>query len=161
MSSKNDESNALAFAAAFIFAGMIFLAFAIFAVAAFITFVLTIICVIACFRPLKLGNETIYPEQASAFIVRGCAGSIILPAFALFASALFKFQIVPDYWPYIFLLGYIGGSLGIEMLNAEDDGNAGRSAPPLPPSPPQQSLPRPEPEPFRYASWDDEEEARK
>jgi hypothetical protein len=69
-----------------------------------------------------------------------------------------------DYFFFFVLAGYVGGSLGLEILfaNLPDESLAGTRmparSPEVAPPPAPRRLPPAEPEPFRYASWDDEEE---
>lgn len=162
-SKPNDEITALAIVAGM--AGIVVMAIAaiFFAVLAFLAVVFTVLCLWAWDEPLTLGKFTIQPEEARAFIIRGLIGMVTLPLFAAFCAVLFKFPIHGPVWPYLFFGGYVLGSIGIEILMAQEEQNA----PPtitLPAQhiePPQRAvLPPPSPAPFRYASWGDEE-ARK
>lgn len=166
MSQKNDETNTLAVGFAFVAVGlMIFFAF-IFALAAFITFVLTILCLASWNKPLKIGKLIFEPEESRAFVKRGLAGAILLPAFLIFVEVFFDIYINGEYLAHIIAGGYIGGSLGLGLLLAEEQEN--QSTPPAQYTPPAQQLPAPprqraEPrrerkEDFRFASWDDEDD---
>jgi hypothetical protein len=164
--SSNNNSNDATMAVAFGIAVIAALAYAMFALFAFFAFVLTILAIFAWNRPLRLGRKiVIEPEEARAFVRRGLAGMCLLPAFAFFVEAFLSVNINWDYLPHMMVLGYIGGSLGIEIMMAEENGR-GSVVPQqhqqvLPPQPSQPALPPAPREPFRYASWDDEEENRR
>jgi hypothetical protein len=169
MSQKNDEWTGVAivfgFIAALAYLVLVFVA----ALAAFASFVLTILCLFAWNEPLRLGKLTIEPEGARAFVWRGVAGAVLVPAFVLFCSVFFG---EPVDWKaafhYMLAVGYVGGSIGFEVLFAEDESEkTGAPVIHVPtiehrPSAPERlpAPPRPEPQPFRYATWDDEEAGR-
>ena len=162
MSQNNakDELTAIAIVFAFI-GGMVMLAaIFFFALFAFIALVMTCICFFAWNSPLTIGTWTLGPDEARGFVYRGLVGSFLLAAFAVFVAVMFQIRITDEAVPYIVLIGYTLGSLGMEFAMAEDEG---QSAPPnqtiIPPShqiaPPQDYTP---PHiPFRFASWDDED----
>lgn len=160
MSSKNDDTSGIVMAFAFVGAVAFIMAAFVFAVLAFLAFILTILCLFAWNQPRRIGKLVILPEEARAFVYRGLAGMCLLPVFAGFCELLFGIHIKEALYPYLFIGGYVGGSIGIGILMAEQNGGETGAidiTPPQLPSEPQRSLPRPEPEPFRYASWDDEE----
>lgn len=168
MSSNNNDNTAGAGLA--ILVGIFaFFALFLFAVAAFITFFLTILCVVACFKPFSIGKWQLTSEDASWFLMRGVMGMWLVPSFVYFCDVAFDIGIVWDYLPHMFCFGYVAGSLGWELLMA--DSNAAQpQAEVLPPAQqithqPIQAQPSPwqrqQPEQFGYASWDDEEEFRK
>jgi hypothetical protein len=109
---------------------------------------------------LRIGRWTLEPEAARSFVYRGLIGSVALAAFSVFAAIFFGFWIQDQAVPYILLAGYVLGSIGLEILWAQEGDQA---VPPnqtiIPPSqqiapPRQQEPPR---VPFRFASWDDED----
>lgn len=162
---KDDESSAIAVAFGFlgVFAMvfmMIFLAFL-----AFVAFLLTIASLFAWNKPRRYGKFVVTPEEARAFVYRGLIGIVALPAFAIFCAALFNLDLDWDaIMPYLLLAGYVGGSLGIEILFADSEQSAPPPAPYVPPQPQipdaRRALPRPvnQEKGFHYASWDDEED---
>jgi hypothetical protein len=160
---NNNEQSAMIFVAAILcaaaFAAIVF----IFALATFTAFVMTIICFFAWNRPRRLGKEVLMPEEARAFVYRGLAGAVLLPVFAIFCDLVFGVYIRGDVLPYLVIGGYVVGSLGIEILMAEEAQQQQQSIQVIPPQMPvqraQPSLPSNKP-PFRYASWDDEEAGR-
>lgn len=164
MASKNDDSSGLAIAAAFVCAIAIAMFLIVAAVLSFLAFVFTVLSLLAWNERLTIGRFTIEPEEARAFIQRGLIGMVLLPLFALFCQVLFQIPINGQAWPYIILGGYVLGSVGIEILMAEQAQNAPPTItlPSRPAEPPHSTvLPPPSaPAPFRYASWDDEEERR-
>lgn len=169
MSSQNDETKAMGMAIAIVIAAF----YAIFIVAAlallFICFALTIACLFAWNKPLKLGKDVLMPEDARAYIKRGLHGAYLLPAFCIFLEIAFNVRINGEYLPHIIVAGYALGSLGVELWYADQMQNGGSSPTIIPPG--QQIAPHALPSqpdavshnataseaaPFRYASWDDE-----
>ncbi len=163
MSSKNDESSALAMAVALVGAVFIAMAFLIAAFLAFLAFLFTVLSICAWNQPLTLGKLTIQPQEARAFVGRGLIGAVALPAFALFCAVLLGVPIDGEAWPYLLLGGYTVGSIGIEILMAQEADNAPPTItlPVQPVEPPKRVvLPPPSATPFRFASWDDEEDRK-
>lgn len=177
---NNNEGMALAMGIALIGTVVVLMAALIFALIVFASFVLTIFCLMAWNQPFTLGKLHITPDEAREFVARGLLGMVLLPVFALFSAILFQFWIRPDFWPYLIVGGYALGSLGLEILLAEEQPvqvmPAPMALPPtingvaerMPPHGPAGSSPnapsgsasqsRPDVPPFRYASWDDDEE---
>lgn len=164
--SQNNETNGMAFALAIFCTAAFFMAAFILAVGAFISFVFTILCLCAWNQPLTMGKFTITPEEARPFVYRGLAGAFIVPAFVVFCVVVFNIYIRADVLPYLIMGGYVGGSLGIQILiEQEREANKAAQGEIIPPhvftQPPEpQAMPRPERPPFEYASWDDEEAGR-
>lgn len=158
MSNNNDNSGtmALAFVVAICaFAGMFIYAFAAFLAAQF-----TLLAFVAWFRPLTLFGETVYPHEARAFVRNGVIGTIMLPVFVAFASALVKFKVSDEIWPHIFIIGYILGSVGVELVKAEEEQKAAKMREINPPAdrlPPPSNDSKADPKPFQFAEWEDEE----
>lgn len=158
MSSRNDNSGEMmAFA---VVAALFWIAFLlVYAVLLFGAFVFTVLSIIAWSRPFTMGKYTIEPHEAHAFVNRGVIGMFALPFFAAFCQALFNVQIEENIWPHLFLGGYALGSLVVGLW-MESNAQQPIDQPPLPPqmpAPPEQPRPLPHAEPFRFASWDDEE----
>lgn len=158
MSSKNDNSEMIGFAIVVAIIGI--MGIVIYAVAAFIAIFFTGVAIAGWNRPITMFGQTLQPHEARAFVRNGVIGAFMLPLFAAFASALLGFQITEESWPHIFLVGYILGSIGVEM--SKDDETPKR---PQVYIPPENHLPAPRapetppalPEPFRFADWDDED----
>jgi hypothetical protein len=136
---------------------------------AFAAIVLTCFAIAAWNEPFKLFGETLYPDEARAYVARGVIGAIALPLFVIFCSAVFQFDLkeITDHgWLLILLAGYSGGSLGIEIAIQQAREEAAAAAalqqeilPPLPapqPKPTQTQSGKPA-EDFEFARWDDEE----
>ena len=181
---QNGKDNSLAIGAGIV-GGLAVVVGTVIALAlAFWAFILTGVCAFVWMNdtPLKFGWMHITPYEAKKFILRGLAGAFLLPAFALFAVAMTGAGIVPDAWLYLVLGGYVAGSLGMDWLESqyEDLPSASPQMEVLPPQQQPPSLPaqkepthpwgpsidvaeggKPEQPPFRFASWDDEEELRK
>lgn len=158
MASNNNSNEAGGLALVLAFIGAMAIMFAV--VLAFFAFVLTIIAIFAWNSPLRLGKWVVTPEEARAFVGRGIVGAIMVPAFCLFCEVVFQVPIVWDYLAYMMVGGYTLGSLGIAIMIAEDEAPSAPVTyippqPQLPPAPrPVLSAPK---EPFRFASWNDEE----
>lgn len=170
MSSKNNENSAAASAIVFIAMGILAIGLFIAAALAFLCFVLTILCLFAWNNPVRIGRLSILPADARAFLFRGVIGLWLVPAFVLFCDALFKLGVVWGYLPYMMMVGYVGGSLGLELLFAGDDKPATAEPDFLPPAQqipersdddPSSPWQRPKDKPFNYASWDDDDETRR
>ena len=163
MSSNNNNDTGQA--VGYLFAGMAMLAFVAFAIFAFIAFVLTILAIFAWNKPLRIGRKfVITPDAARAFVGRGLVGMCAVPAFALFVNVFLGVHINWEYFTHMMMVGYVGGSIGLEMMLADKDGGGGSPETHqqvLPPPPAQRAIPPAEREPFHYASWDDEEENRR
>jgi hypothetical protein len=158
---RNDEAQGMAVAIAFIGMALFFAAAFVFAVAAFLAAVFTVLALCAWFKPITLMGETIHPHEARAFVKRGVIGVFALPAFAVFAAILLGCRIPEDVFPYLFIGGYVAGSIGVQYLIEQGKQNAPHTLPPVVPTPPTvsgppapRSLPR---SPFEFASWDDED----
>ncbi|MBN9033804.1 MAG: hypothetical protein BGO05_21405 [Rhizobiales bacterium 63-7] len=163
MSSNNNDNGAgmaVAIVCALIGAAAIFL----FAILAFVAFVLTILAIFAWNSPVTLGKWTLHPHEARAFVGRGILGAVLVPTFVLFVQVVFTIPVEWQYLNYMLLIGYVLGSIGIEIMMADQEGTSTPPAttyiPPAPqlPAPPKPSPQTSEAEPFRFASWDDEEE---
>jgi len=162
MSQNNakDELTAIAMVAAFIGAAAMMMMIFAFAVLAFLALALTVVCLFAWNSPVTLGKWTLMPDEARGFVYRGLIGSLLLAAFSVFLAILFGIRIGDEAVPYILLGGYTLGSIGIEILRAQEQEDASSNQTLIPPSqqiaPPPQS-PQPPARPFRFASWDDED----
>jgi hypothetical protein len=173
MSQQNNNDSSLAVGAAVVLAALLTIAAAIGIALSFLAFVFTILCafVWALDQPFRCGSVEITPQGAREFILRGLAGAVLVPAFALFAVVVFGVRILPDAWLWLVMGGYVGGSIGMQLL---DESTPEPPATILPPPTiehqPRPSLPAPRPERsgpsepapgFRFASWDDEDELRR
>lgn len=144
----------------------------IFAAAAFFSLCITVLCLLAWNKPRRFFGQVLTSEEAREFIGRGLIGAVVLPVFVLFSSFLFHFQVVPYFWDYFILGGYTAGSLSL--------GFASEEAPATPDLIEYQRAALPDAahsertidaeyeavqsspvQPFRFATWDDEEELRK
>ncbi len=163
--SQNNNNDA-SFGIGLAFAGLMIIAYVAFAILAFLTFILTILCFAAWSSPITIGKWTLTPVEARGFVRRGIFGALALLAFLVFVETFFRVGINWNALPEILIGGYIGGSLGVEWLMAQDD-EAQTLAQPMQPQlptvqeiqPPRKALP-PRREPFEFASWDDEEERK-
>ncbi len=171
MSRNDGEAYALIFVVMLIgivlyFIFIALMAFGLFAylASAFAALVLTPLCWLAWDKPLRIGSATIEPAGARHFVWRGAICAALLPAFLLFVELFAGFDIAWRYWHHFVIAGYAFGTFLLPILTKGDL----PEPPPLiifceelpapPPPPPALPAARPrEIEPFRYASWDDEE----
>lgn len=157
MQSQNDGSAGIAGA---VLALIAVLGLMLFLAAAFVAFCMTALAIAAWNKPLRIGKMTIEPEHARSFVRRGIVGAFLVPGFALFVQITSEVFINWDYLSYFLLGGYVAGSLGLEMLMANQQATAIHTPPtPARPEPVSQPQSR-EQAPFHYASWDDEEARR-
>lgn len=162
MSQNNakDELSMIAVVFAFIGAMAMMLVLLVFAVLAFLALVLTLVCFFAWNSPVTIGKWTLVPDVARGFVYRGLIGAVLLFAFAVFAAVMFGIRIEDQAVPYILLAGYTLGSVGLEIIWAEEQAEVPASRTVIPPNqqiaPPPQ-VPQPPARPFRFASWDDED----
>ena len=165
MAEKNDDSTGMFVVVAFLATGAMVLAMMAFALLSFFAFVLTILAFWAWNKPRQVGKIIIEPDEARSFVHRGLAGAVLVPMFIALASSMFEVVINWDYVNYFIVGGYVAGSLGLEMLFAQEQAQAQAQTivpeqkPSLErlPAPPRTFLPPQDQEPFRFASWDDEE----
>lgn len=185
---NNNGNSAVGLGVAFAFAAIWIFFALIYAVAAFVALVISVMAVIALFHPLHFGKYSLEEKEARAFLLRGIAGAFVLTGFCIFAEAMFNTRIRPDFWAHIIIAGYCLGSLGGEVVIANQKEERERQAREaaaqalLLPMPTEQrpsraaesrtqliqtihqraeSLADDAPKPFRLATWDDEEELRK
>jgi|GEM_PF-1667241 len=173
MSQQKDEMAGLAFVGAVIVCAIYFVMIAVAALLALSAIVFTVLALIAWNNPLYLGSETLKPEEARAFIYRGLFGAAAAPVLT-FLVWLFLDRQAFDWEIYALSagVGYVLGSVGIEILAAMDEAERVSTRPVTSPSkppalspaqpkalpaPPQNVLPAAPKKPFRYASWNDEE----
>lgn len=176
---QNDKDNGAMLGFALIITMATFLFAFVFAIVTFLAIIMTGVCILAWNKPVTLFGQTITPQEAHEFVARGLLGAALAPCFALFASGLFGFQIRQDYWLFFVFGGYAFGSLvvgyHIEKAKAEAAQQAAAMQALLPPEQPARPVRTieaqpsvtpvsdelPQPQPFRFATWDDEEELRK
>jgi len=166
MSSNNkSESSDVAMAIGLVAASLMILAVVVLAVAAFVALALTIWCIAAWNRPVAFAGNTLEPAEARAYVARGLLGAALVPAFVGFCQLVFGVKVEWAYLPLFMLTGYTLGSLGIAYFQSQV---TKMQAPELtPPAPRQIDRKSPQPaqrsedaEPFRFATWDDEEDRR-
>ncbi|TCI00185.1 hypothetical protein EJV46_05925 [Roseococcus sp. SYP-B2431] len=161
MSQKNNDGGA-GMGALFILVIIAATRIFIYAIAVFVSLGLTLIYLVALSGPLRLGKWYITPAEAKSFILRGVIGAATAPLLAVFVASIFGERIPSGAWIYIILGGYALASVGFDMLVQEEGG--GQAVEYIPRQedaalPPPASRP-PQPPPFRFASWDDEENGR-
>lgn len=159
MSSNNDQGGGAG--GALVLAGVfsIFAAQIVYLFACFFAIILTILSLLALHRPLTLWTTTIHPIEARIFLVSGMIGAVAFPALVELYCYLYETSIPDRFWFYIVTGGYAFTSIGVTMHLAGQYPDCPPphwlSEPVITPPPPVAALPRPEPKPFEYASWDD------
>lgn len=167
MSSKNDTENA---AGAAMMAGFAIVCLFLFFLAGLLSLVLTLMCLTALKEEKTYFDSTITPREAKQFIAWGIVGAIIVGAFGamLYDGGL----LLERNRVWMPVIGYVIGSLTFGYLNnnvqetakrAEEERyeanpsqvNSTPASPYLMPVEEVEAQRRP---PFRYASWDDEEQ---
>jgi hypothetical protein len=164
MSNRNDENMGIAI----VFTIFAFAAIFLSALVAFAALIFTILSFLAWNKPLKLGSYTITPDEAHTFVYRGIAGAVLVPVFAMFAGAMFKYQFHPDIWFYLVVGGYSFGSPVIGIMQAAEEHEKERAAAAMrvyeveerKAAPVRKALPvrQADPKPFKFADWNDEDE---
>lgn len=153
---------------------------------AFVCFVFTIMSLLSLWSPLTFGNKVLlWPHQARNFLWIGLLGLICVPCFAVTAALLggHGHRITWDAIETLAIIGWVGASMSYiffadhdnapEMIELRRQAELENQPPPMKEiNPPafdgdvpeikfRGTLPAPKkPEPFRFASWDDEEEFR-
>jgi hypothetical protein len=161
MANNNNNDNSAGAALGFAFAAVAMLALMLYVVAVFAALVFTILALFAWNKPRRFFGNVIQPHEARAFVRNGLIGFWLFPTFVAFAQILLEFQIEPEYWSHMFLLGYTLGSVGVECLKPDNADSAVHGVVVDEPRPTNVIAPQPaRPSiPFRYATWDDEEES--
>lgn len=162
---NNNEVDSIVVVFALLGAAAVIIAIAFYVLLCFAAFVLTVLCLCAWDRPIRLCGAVLTPEEARAFVYRGCCGAFIVPAFALLCAFALGAKLSVEALPHLAAFGYAGGAVLLPLLIEEGQAEGEPAAPALPVarlSPPEAPPPAPvpTPAPFRYASWDDEEEGR-
>ncbi len=159
MSQNNNDNGGTAAGIGIVVAVVATMGIMLYFAAVFVAFVLTIIALFAWNNPVTIGRWTVLPHEARSFIKRGLAGAVLLPVFAIFLSLTFGIHIRDDAAIHIIIGGYLLGSLGVDYLMAQDQNADAPHQTILPPSeqiaPPH--APEPPAQPFRFASWNDED----
>lgn len=159
MSNRNDGSSEFAIVAGVMAASAILLIVIFYILGLILAAVMTVIALCAWNRPLTLGNNVVTPEEARFFVYAGIAGACGFSVIVWLVAAMFKIPVDPDAWIHVYLGGYALGSIGLTALAGKEDVF---EAPPAKDATPQPGViapppAPPQPEPFRYARWDDEE----
>lgn len=157
MSSQPFDGNDVSAAGGLLLAGFIFFTKLTCALVSFLALLLTILALIAWNRRLRIGSIVMEPHEARAFILGGLTGSLLAPAFVIFANVFFGMAF--DWHAHglqLVLGGYIAGSVGIGIMMA-DEGAAPAAfhAPAALPPQPMRALP--DQLNFQFATWNDEE----
>lgn len=159
--SSNNNGSEVGMAVALVGMTVAVLGVFIFALVSFLVLLLTILALASWNNRLYIGEIAPHPDDARAFVYSGLAGMILLPLFVVFCQLLIGLQFDNQYWIYVFVSGYDLGAI-IFLLVPDDFDQAVTTNRQLPATtnqnteiiPPAQSIP------FKYASWDDEEERK-
>lgn len=158
MSNNNNDGGAFV-GLALTFAALYIIGLVMYALACFVALILTIIAFLSWDEPLVVfGQEICNPHEAHIFVGSGVIGAAGLTAFVLFCSFLFGFRFQDEWLFYLLTGGYSFTSITVSWNLAEAQTQARQAdttnviehvpapAPSLPPAP----------QPFQYASWEDE-----
>ncbi|NVP56621.1 hypothetical protein [Mycoplana rhizolycopersici] len=160
MSSRNDETANFAAAAGLIAASFIILAMFVFFVFAIIVAVLTVVAIWAWNEPRTIWRTTITPEEARSFVYCGLIGAVVAPLLVVLMSAGLGTAFKPEVLTYSPWVGYVFGALlQSYVAHQEEEKRKNAIEDPEVVQPASRALAPPpvQAEPFRYASWDDEE----
>jgi len=163
MSGRNDEANGMALVVACLIGGLIIMGAIIFAVLVILSAFQAALAYIALLRPFTFFGERLDRKWALTVLGSGIACALGLPAFAAFCAALYDLNIQDDVWGWLVLGSYVLGSLGSDAIMSLAKENAAPAAPVARPATKQieaEPVTFVPPQPFTYASWDDEEEMR-
>lgn len=168
MDSRNNLEGALLFGVLSIVIFVVQFLFAVFAtIALLLTAALSVVSILAIVNNgTTFMDETVTPHEGKMFFVRGFVGMIALPVFLGIVFAILGEQI-PFTSQWIWLAGFVLGSTGVEYLIYQEQQEKAKAQgavvlPPLPDYEPSKPVtPTVEPvKPFRFASWEDEEQGR-
>ena len=81
MSQRNSEVDGIVVVCAFVGMAMLAIGLFIAAVLGFLALIMTFLALLAWNSPLKLGEISIEPVEARAFVYRGLLGGAMLPLF--------------------------------------------------------------------------------
>ncbi len=159
MASNNDNSGA-AVAVGLMAATAFAMAMIVYVVACFIALVCTVLSLLALTlnRPIPLwGGNAVTPDEGRIFLISGLAGAVGVPVFALVCAWLLNSRVDPYWWFYLMTGGYSVVSIGVAAYLAENEPSAQpETLRVIDHNPPAPAIATP-PEPFRFATWDDEE----
>ncbi|UIN35502.1 hypothetical protein [Methylobacterium oryzae] len=168
---QNGKSNEFAFTLALIGAAIYVIAAFILTFALFASLCLTVLCLFAWNKPLRLFGHILTPEEAREFVGRGILGMVLIPSFILFATIILRIPISDDVWPFLIFGSYTVGSLSLAFDERDDNDDTSQlqllkgsditSAQAAADTEYQIAPVKPAAPPFRFATWDDEEELRK
>ena len=161
MSSDGEGMFSMMFLGALALAAAIAIGLLVFAFLSFVAVLLTLVAMLALNKPRRIARVVVEPYQARFFVQRGAIGAGLATAFVTFTGVLLGFSINWDYLPYFLLIGYVAGSVGIEIIFAFYGIHIGPVIDCQPASKTrsadQHEAPRAAPKYFEYASWDDEQ----
>ena len=166
MASRNSETDGFAIGLGLLAFAAIVLWIVIYILAGIVTAVFTVMSLMALWRPLKIGKQTITPKEARWFLVRGIIGVFAFPLIAAIAAQMLKIEIEPEWRVHLMAIGYMLGSLGGEWVSYTiTEAQTKEEAAKKPPVPQAPTITPPkmiyQGKPFEYASWNDEEDPYK
>lgn len=172
----SDETTAAGMAVGFFGVAAVFLFAIAAAVATFVCIPLTIVAYFAWDDDIYIIGKRFTSKWAQGFMYRGVAGAVVTPLFLAFCIVFFSPWMDPVdwaaiWWPQLVLGGYVAGSVGGDVIiwskereKREQEEMHGVFTPivqpqakPAEPPPVQDPFIYRAPQPFEFASWDDEE----
>lgn len=160
MSSQNNENANVATGAAIVAAGLYILALLLFFVLAILVFVFTVLAIWAWHEPRTIGRTTITPDEARSFVYWGLIGAGVAPLLVVMMAAALGERFDPDILIHSPWVGYVLGATlqsYIAHQEQEERKNAVEEVEVVQPASRTLAPVPSQAEPFRYASWDDEE----
>lgn len=142
-----------------------------YAIILYVSIILTVVALFASIGGIHFFNLSVSALHARLFLVRGLLGAMIAPSFVWFASSYYGFHVADWLWPHLAFGGYAmlstgvffmgsdgGASIVEEIIGIESYSHHQQLAPPSAALPSRRE--DDEPQCFRFATWDDEEELR-
>ena len=119
--------------------------------------VYTLVALWAWEKPRRFLGETVTPEEAQGFVVRGFIGAFAFCVVAMLFCEFTDIYLTEDMLGIVGILGYAAGAIGVGVLIEEQKKQTtvqeilppANYPPPLPPVPPAP------PKPFSFAEWED------
>lgn len=125
---------------------------------------LTVIALSAWNKPRIIDGRIIEPREARAFVIGGLISAGVFGLIPWASEYVFEESIKASSWPYFAVGGYVFGTVGFLLLDAmlgldkaATVTQTPQATPPTITAIPPRELPKSEFQPFRYASWNDED----
>jgi hypothetical protein len=126
------------------------------------TVLFTVLSVLAWTKPLHIWDGVVTPGMAHNFVLGGVCGSVVVLICLVIAEFLLGIDVPGKYIGWFIIGGYVAGAFICDHTMVADDlEEYGAYIPPPPADAPDaEPLELPQPQPFKFATWDDEEAGR-